>query len=89
MALYYQFCIISKNIFKNIFKNTLKSKKIGVCFLSTTFSNTIILERELGLNYSLKVMGCKTISYWIGTFLSDLLLASIYTLLMIIFGHYL
>lgn len=36
-----------------------------------------VMERELKLRYSLNVMGCRALSYWMGTFIYDFLKVAI------------
>lgn len=61
---------------------------IAVCFLSNSTGSTFIIEREKSLLYALRVMGCKSMPYWIGTFIVDFVLSMVYlgVILAITFG---
>lgn len=55
-------------------------------FSTSTFCGNIVQERELKLKYALNVMGCRTSTYWIGTFFFDLIMFYIVVIIYIILG---
>ena len=42
------------------------------------------MERELKLKYALNVMGCRSVTYWLGTYLFDILFATIGLILFVV-----
>ncbi|KAL4504088.1 hypothetical protein ABPG72_020926 [Tetrahymena utriculariae] len=61
---------------------------IAICFICNSTGSTFIVEREKSLLYTLRVMGCKLIPYWLGTFIVDFALSMLYFLVIIIIVHY-
>ncbi|EAR95943.2 transporter family ABC domain protein (macronuclear) [Tetrahymena thermophila SB210] len=61
---------------------------IAICFICNSTGTTFIIEREKNLLYTLRVMGCKLIPYWFGTFIIDFILAMFYFLVVIIIAYY-
>jgi len=49
------------------------------CLNSTVYASLPVFEREKKIKYVLKTMGCRTLPYWLGTFLFDLIAVSILT----------
>ncbi|EAR96798.2 transporter family ABC domain protein (macronuclear) [Tetrahymena thermophila SB210] len=50
---------------------------IAYNFVTTSFCGVPVMERELKLRYSLNVMGCRSLPYWLGTFIFDFIFISI------------
>ncbi|KAL4459528.1 hypothetical protein ABPG74_018141 [Tetrahymena malaccensis] len=61
---------------------------IAICFICNSTGSTFIVEREKNLLYTLRVMGCKLIPYWFGTFIVDFVLSMLYFLVIIIIAYY-
>lgn len=77
-------CLMSANIFKHMKpfcynQDFYEATNLGAfviiaySFSTTSWAGTLILEREYKLKYSLNVMGCRPITYWLGTFFFDYL----------------
>ncbi|KAL4509467.1 hypothetical protein ABPG73_022683 [Tetrahymena malaccensis] len=50
---------------------------IAYNFVTTSFCGIPVMEREYKLRYSLNVMGCRSLPYWLGTFIFDFIFISI------------
>ncbi len=60
---------------------------LAFCFNSSVFIMLPVLEREHHLKYALTVMGCRVLPYWVGTFVFDYLLFSIFIVIFIILSY--
>ncbi|KAL4455080.1 hypothetical protein ABPG74_006462 [Tetrahymena malaccensis] len=50
---------------------------LAYVFVTTSFCGVPVMEREFKLRYSLNVMGCRSLPYWLGTFAFDFIFISL------------
>jgi hypothetical protein len=60
---------------------------LAFCFNSSVYIMLPVLEREFHLKYALTVMGCRVVPYWVGTFVFDYLLFSLFVIVFIILSY--
>ena len=60
---------------------------VGFCLSGGAFIHFLVQERETKTSDALRVMGCRRLPFWLGTFFSDVIIASLVSAVIALVGY--